>query len=112
MIQNIDQKTKRELIEIVKIQQEEYISIKADYENSKATIESLLDLYIPKVDPLYLPIGFRYQPFASGEVVEIKAPPQPLVPMYLPISRIELMFPIFCVCCAAIGCVFAFLVNV
>jgi iron uptake system EfeUOB component EfeO/EfeM len=41
MIQNIEQKTKRELIEIVKIQQDEYIKLQGDFDK----INNMLDAY-------------------------------------------------------------------
>jgi hypothetical protein len=116
MIQNIEQKTKRELIEIVNIQQSEYLKLKVDFDLVNEIRGSLL--FSPQpfraggvIDNPSPPKPQSHR-FAAGEVVEIPASPKPLGPMYPPISRIELMFPIFCVCCAAIGCVFAFLVNV
>jgi len=115
MIQNIEQKTKRELIEIVNIQQSEYLKLKVDFDLVNEIRGSLL---------------FSPQPFRAGGVIdnpaaakpashrfaggvfEIPAPPKPLGPMNVPFSGIELSLTIFCVCCAAIGCVFAFLVKV
>jgi hypothetical protein len=103
MIQNIEKKTKRELIEIVKFQEEEYTNLIVDYDKSQNIIDNLLK--IPKVEPLNLPIGFECPPFATGGLFERPAPPEPPPPRIVK-YEIGYLVPIFCVFCAAVGYAF------
>jgi hypothetical protein len=108
MIQNIEQKTKRELIEIVKIQQSEYLKLKVDFDLVNEIRGGLL---------------FSPQPFRAGGVIdnpappkppshrvaggvfEIPAPPKPPPPRIVK-YEIGYLVPIFCVFCAAVGYAF------
>jgi hypothetical protein len=114
MIQNIEQKTKRELIEIVKIQQSEYLKLKVDFDLVNEIRGSLL---------------FSPQPFRAGGVIdnpaaakpashrfaggvfEIPAPPKPSGPRNTTFKgngdKIILTSTLLFIICTLIGYLFA-----